>query len=146
MKTTLLTSIAIVGIAGIVFGSAETELKAIEQQWADAYVKGDVAALKSIEGDDWTLVDSNGTTSTRAQDVKDLEDKIFVCKSMVFSDIKVYSMGENFAYVTGLLKMTATYKGKDISGDYRGVDVFERKDNKWQARYSQLTKVEKAKE
>jgi ketosteroid isomerase-like protein len=147
MKISLLASVMIAGLAAVALASpAETELKALEQQWLDAYIKGDTAFLKTVEAEDWTLADSDGTTLTKAQDIKELGDKTFVCKSASMSDVKVKMLGDNFAYVTGVLKMRATYKGNDISGDYRSIDVFEKKDNKWQALYSQITKVKKEKE
>jgi hypothetical protein len=147
MKTPLLASLIIASLASVTFAaSAETELRTLEDQWIDAYVKGDSAFLKTIEADDYVLVESDGNTTTKAQDVKDLTDKNFVCKAGSLSDVKVVMLGENAAYVTATLKMTATYKGKDISGDYRGVDIFENKDGKWQVHYSQLSKVKKDKE
>ena len=87
----------------------ETELKALDQHWLDAYVKGDTAFLKTVEAEDWTLTDSDGTIMTKAQDIKELEDKTFVCKSASMSDVKVKMLGDNFAHVTGVVKMTATY-------------------------------------
>jgi ketosteroid isomerase-like protein len=57
--------------------------------------------------------------------------------------MNVRMLGDNFAYVTGLQTLKATYKGENISGQYRYLDVFEKKDNKWQAIASQVTKVEK---
>jgi ketosteroid isomerase-like protein len=147
MKISFITSLMIAGLARVALGSpAETELKALDQQWLDAYVKGDTAFLKTAEAEDWTLAYSDGTIMTKAQDIKELGDKTFVCKSASMSDVKVKMLGDNYAYVTGVVKMTAAYKGNDINGDYRGIDVFEKKDNKWQALYSQITKIRKEKE
>jgi ketosteroid isomerase-like protein len=147
MKTSLITLLMVAGLATAGFGaSAETELKALTQQWLDAYVKGDAAFLKTVEADDWTFIDSDGTTVTKAKDVKELEDKTFVCKSASASDVKVKAMGENNAYVTATVKMSGTYKGEDFSGDFRAIDVYEKKGGKWQAVYSQITKVGKEKE
>jgi ketosteroid isomerase-like protein len=147
MKLSLLTSLMIAGLATMAFGgSAETDLKALTQQWLDAYVKADTAALKTIEADDWTFVDSDGTTMTKAQDIKELGDKTFVCKSASASDVKVKAMGDNHAYVTATVKMAGTYKGEEFSGEYRATDIFEKKDGKWQAVHSQITKVKKDKE
>ena len=42
-----------------------------------------------------------------------------------------------------MLKMSGTDDGKEFSGDYRAIDVFEKKDGKWKAVDSQLTKVKK---
>lgn len=144
MKTALLAVILIASITGVAFGSPESELKALEQQWIDAYAKGDTAFLKTIEADDWMFIGSDGAVSTKAQDIKDLEDKNFVLKSSSISEIKVTLLGDNHAYVTTLWDMASgTYKGTDMSGQYRTLDIFEKKNNKWQAKYSQLTKVKK---
>ena len=137
----------IAGLATIAFGgSAESDLKELTQKWLDAYVKADTAALKNIEADDWTFVDSDGTTMNKAKDLKELEDKTFVCKSAAASDVKVKAMGDNNAYVTATVKMTGSYKGEDFSGEFRAVDIYEKKDGKWQAVYSQITKVGKDKD
>jgi ketosteroid isomerase-like protein len=137
----------IAGLATAAFGgSADNDLKALTQQWLDAYVKADTAFLKTVEADDWSFVDSDGTTVTKAQDIKELGDKTFVCKSASASDVKVKAMGDNHAYVTAAIKMAGTYKGEDFSSEFRSIDVFEKKDGKWQAVYSQITKVGKGKD
>jgi ketosteroid isomerase-like protein len=142
MKISLLTAVMVAGLATVVLGSpADTELKALEQQWLDAYVKADTAFLKTIEAEDWMLVD--GAITNKAKDIKELGDKTFVCKSASMSDIKVKAMGDNAAYATGMVKMAGTYKGKEFSSDFRAVDIFEKKDGKWQAVYSQITKIDK---
>lgn len=146
MKTTLLTLVMVAGLATAGFGAAETELKALEQQWLDAYVKADTAFLKTVEADDWSLVDSDGTVMNKAQDIKELGDKTFVCKSATMSDANVKMIGENGAYITGTVKMSGSYKGKDFNETFKVVDIFEKKGGKWQATYSQITKIGKEKE
>ena len=144
MKISLLTSVLVAGLAAIALGSpAESEIKALETQWLDAYVKADAAFLKTVEADDWMFVDSDGSITTKAQDIKDVTDKVFVCKSASMSDVKVKTMGDNFACATGVVKMAGTYKGKEFNSEFRAVDIFEKKDGKWQATYSQLTKIGK---
>jgi ketosteroid isomerase-like protein len=146
MKISLLTAIMISGLATIAFASPEAELKAIEQQWSDAYIKGDVAALKTIEADDCATTEPDGKVITKAQDIKAVEDKTFVVKSAMLSDLKVRSLGDNYGCVTGVTKLTGTEEGKDISGDYRFMDIFEKKAGKWQAIASQVTRISKEKE
>ena len=144
MKLTLITAVMIAGLATVAFGSsAETELKALEQQWSDAYKKGDTAVLKTVEAEDWTLIDPEGTTTTKAQDIKELGDKTFVVKESTNSDVKVRMLGDNHAAITGSAKMSGLYKNKEFSGEYRFLDIFEKKDGKWQAIMSQVTKVQK---
>jgi uncharacterized protein (TIGR02246 family) len=133
-----------VSLVSAAFGaSADAELKAIEQQWLDAYMKSDAAFIKNLEADDYSIIESDGTVTTKAQDVKATTDKTFVLKSASMSDVKVRMLGDNYAVVTAMLKMSGTEDGKDFSGDYRGTDVFEKKNGKWMAVASQLTKVGK---
>lgn len=146
MKKYLIITLITAGLATIVLGSpADTELKALEQQWSDAYMKGDSSVLKTVEAEDWTVVDPEGNVLTKAQDIKELEDKTFVVKTGSLSEVKVRMLGENHACVTGMSKSTGTYKGKEFSGDFRFLDLFEKKDGKWQAIMSQVTKIKKEK-
>ena len=142
MKTTLLTLVMVAGLATAGFGgSADTELKALEQQWLDAYMKSDASFLKNNEAEDYTIVEPDGAVSTKADDVKSVTDKKFILKSATMSDFKCRMLGDNAAVVTCILKMSGTDEGKEFSGDFRAIDVFEKKDGKWMAVASQLTKV-----
>jgi len=105
-------------------------LKAIEQQWLDAYIKGDAAFIKGVEADDYTIVEPDGSVSTKADDVKAVTDKKFVLKTATMSDFKCRMLGDSHAVVTAAIKITGTDDGEDISGDYRAMDVFEKKDGK----------------
>ena len=137
----------VAGLATAGFGaSAETELKAIEQQWLDAYIKSDAAFIKNVEAEDYTIVEPDGTMTTKAQDVKSVTDKKFVLKSATMSDFKCRMLGDNNAVVTAMLKMSGSDDGTEFSGDYRAIDVFEKKDGKWLAVASQITKIQKEKE
>lgn len=142
MKATLITVAMVLGLAATGFGaSAEAELKAIEQQWLDAYMKGDASFLKTAEAEDYSITEPDGTVSTKADDIKSLTDKTFALKSATMSDFKCRMLGENAAVVTATLKMSGSADGHEFSGDYRALDVFEKKDGKWMAVASQLTKV-----
>jgi ketosteroid isomerase-like protein len=144
MKTSLLTFLMVAGLATAGFGAgAADELKTIEQQWLDAYMKSDAAFIKNLEAEDYSIVEPDGAVSTKAQDVKSTTDKTFVLKSATMSDFKCRMIGDNCAVVTCMLKMSGSDDGKEFSGDYRGTDVFEKKSGKWMAVASQLTKVAK---
>jgi ketosteroid isomerase-like protein len=144
MKRTLITLVMAVSLASAAFGAgADAELKAIEQQWLDAYMKSDPAFIKALEAEDYSIIEPDGAVSTKAQDVKSTTDKTFVLKSATMSDFKCRMLGDNAAVVTCMLKMSGTDDGKEFSGDYRGTDVFEKKNGKWMAVASQLTKVAK---
>src|SRR5438270_12979908 len=107
MKTTLITLLMVLGLATVGFGAgADAELKTIEQQWLDAYMKSDAAFIKNLEADDYSIVEPDGAVSTKAQDVKSVTDKTFILKSGTMSDFKCRMLGDNNAIVTCMLKMS----------------------------------------
>ena len=66
MKTSLITLLMVLGLATVGFGAgADAELKTIEQQWLDAYIKSDPAFIKNLEADDYSIVEPDGTVSTK---------------------------------------------------------------------------------
>ena len=142
MKTTLATLFAVLGLATVSFAAgAEDELKKIEQQWIDAYMKSDPAFVKSIEADDYWSIEPDGAVSTKEQDVKSVTDKTFVLKTCTMSDVKIRMIGDNAAVVTAMLKMSGTDEGEAFDGNYRATDVFEKKGGKWLAVSTQITKI-----
>jgi len=144
MKRTVIGMLMVLGFATAGFGAgAEAELKTLEQQWLDAYMKSDPAFIKGIEAEDWSVIEPDGSVSSKETDVKAVTGKTFVLKSATMSEFKCRMIGENAAVVTVMMKMSGTEDGKDFSGDFRGTDVFEKKNGKWMAVASELTKVEK---
>jgi len=142
MKTSLITLVMVLGLTATGFGaSAEAELKKIEQDWLDAYIKSNAEYIKGVEADDYSMTEPDGSVSTKADDVKSVTEKKFVLKTATMSDFKCRMLGDNAAVITAMLKLTGTDDGEEISGDFRAIDVFEKKDGKWQSVASQLTKV-----
>jgi ketosteroid isomerase-like protein len=144
MKTSLMISVLLVSLATFAIAAGvEDELKALEQQWADAYLRGNTAVLEEIEADEYKLIDPSGIVATKARDIEELREKKFVVRSTSSNELNVRMLGDNFAYATGLQTLKGAYKGEDISGQYRFLDIFEKRGNKWQALISQVTRVEK---
>ena len=142
MKTSLITLVLAVGVATVGLGaSAEAELKKIEQDWLDAYIKSDASVITNVEADDYSITEPDGSVSTKADDVKSVTEKKFILKTATMSDFKCRMLGDNAAVVTAMLKLTGTDNGEAISGDFRALDVFEKKNGKWQSVASQMTKV-----
>lgn len=123
----------------------EKDVLQLEAQWTKAIQSKDTAALERLLASDYTMVDASGKTLTKGQEIANYRNGALKLDSFATSGQKViiYIGG---AVVTG----TATIKGKhgkeDISGEYRFVDVLERRKSGWEAVYSQLTKVETEKD
>ena len=146
MKNPVLTVAVVVALGATSFAqggktsnaSVEKAINAVEQQWADADVKGDAAKLSALMADDLTDISWDGATSTKAQDVDALRSGKSKFTEVTNSDIKVRSYG-NIAVDTGIVTLKGTADGKDISGRYAFTDVWKNNGGKWQCVASQIT-------
>lgn len=125
-------------------GKAATEhvIKKLEGDWAVALVERDEAALDRIVSPDWVLTDPMGGLMTRAQAEADLKTGILKFELIKFDELKVRVYGDA-AIVYGLDTENSQYKGRDMSGQYRFTDVFVKRDGRWQAVSTQVTRVVK---
>jgi len=121
----------------------EKDIRDLEAQWTKAIQSKDAAALELVLASDYTLVDSNGKTVTRAQEIARCGNGNGEVKVSSFSSsvqkVTIYIGG---AVVSGTATVKARKGKEDVSGEYRFVDVLERRKEGWQAVFSQLTKVE----
>jgi len=110
--------------------TVEQDLMQLEQKLADAFVKGDMAFFGSHLAENATLTDPGGMVNTKAQLEADVKSGALKLESSKIDDMKVQLHGDT-AIVTYKTTDKGKYKGIDISGDYRWIDVFVKKDGKW---------------
>ncbi len=130
-------------------GAIEAELMRIENDWPRIIKEHDVATVRLIEADDAIFVYPDGSLGDKAQDVKDMEAGSLSADSWEVLDLKVNVLDNDSAVVTGRnLVKGGKYKmpdGKtqDISGEYRYVDTFVRRNGQWQVVAGAATPVQK---
>lgn len=112
-------------------GGVEQELIKLENEWADAWVKRDVAFFDRIMADDYTWTSPWGDVSTKAQDLALVKSGQDVVKSWVLADMKVRVYGDA-AVVTGRDTVKETYKGEDVSGQHRWTHTWVKRAGRWQ--------------
>jgi ketosteroid isomerase-like protein len=112
-------------------GGVEQELIKLENEWADAWVKRDVAFFDRIMADDYTWTSPWGDVSTKAQDLALVKSGQDVVKSWVLADMKVRVYGDA-AVVTGRDTVKETYKGEDVSGQHRWTHTWIKRAGRWQ--------------
>ncbi|MBK8476572.1 MAG: DUF4440 domain-containing protein [Opitutaceae bacterium] len=119
--------------------SVEQELVALENAWAAAYVAADVKMLDRLEAEEWICTSAKGEVIGKADDLRDLADGSFKATVFEMSDLKVQIYGDT-AVITGRQTEKATYKGEDASAVHRITDVWLRRDGRWQAIASHLSR------
>ena len=116
----------------------EAELTKMENDWPRIIKEHDAAAIRRMEADDAVFVYPDGSIGDKAQDIKDTESGALSADSWEVADLKVIVLDKDSAVVTGRsIVKGGKYKmpdGKvqDISGEYRWVDTFARRNGQWQ--------------
>jgi hypothetical protein len=124
--------------------NAETEktVMKIEQDMSAALTKPDAAAAESMLADSYYVVNPDATTQTKTQFVADMKSGDLKLESNKLDDMKVQVADADMAVVTYRSNDKGSYKGQDISGQYRWTDVLVKRGGKWLFAVSQGTKIE----
>ncbi|HEX4160758.1 MAG TPA: nuclear transport factor 2 family protein [Rhizomicrobium sp.] len=120
--------------------ATQQKLVDMEAAWSKAMVAKDTAAVSSIVGDDWTGQNPGGKMEDKTNLIADIKSGTAVATEMTNHDVHVRVMG-NMAVVQGADNEKSSYKDKDTSGAYTWMDVFAKRDGKWVAIASQVTKT-----
>src|SRR4030095_5790506 len=79
----------------------EAEVLKLDREWANVIKTYDVEAMRRIEADDVILVYPDGTTGTKADDIRDVEARNITVDSFEVADPKVTVLSADAAFVTG---------------------------------------------
>jgi ketosteroid isomerase-like protein len=116
----------------------EADLTRIEMDWPRIIKEKDAAAVRRVEADDVVLVYPDGQIGNKDRDIKDIEGGALSFDAWELSDIVVKVLDNDAAVVTlhatvkGGKYKPADGKSQDISGQYRSVDTFVRRNGQWQ--------------
>jgi ketosteroid isomerase-like protein len=119
---------------------AASTLKALDAKLTDAFKAGDFEMLGKYFADDYILVDPRGGLHSKKQHLKYLTDGTAKFKELNETDVNVKVFGDT-AVVTGLLQVTGTVEGKEISPEYRWTRVYNKSGDMWQCVLEQHTYV-----
>ena len=121
----------------------EATVKKIEQELTDSLLKSDPSAFEKYLSSDYLGVGPDGVTQNKSELMSDIKSGTLKLESSTMSDIKVQVADPDMAVVIYRTNDKGTYKGKDITGEYRWLDVFVKRDGKWQVAIDQGTPIAK---
>ena len=116
----------------------EAEITRIENDWPRIVKEHDAAAVRRFEADDAVFVYPDGSLGGKDQDIKDIGSGALSADSWEVSEvaIKVLDKDSAIATVRSVVKggkyRTPDGKTNDMSGEYRSVDTFVRRNEQWQ--------------
>ena len=120
-------------------GGDERAIAQIEQDWAAAMVKGDLAVLESNLANEWTLTE-DGQVTTRAQALDGFKSGTYKVESATVRDVSVHVVGDA-AIATMVVETKGTLMGKPVPPLARSTDFFVKRDGRWQAVSTQNTTI-----
>lgn len=126
------------------------EIMKIENDWPRIIRERDGAAVRRLEADDVMIVYPDGSAGNKEQDIKDIEAGMITFDSWDITDMKVNVIDNDAAVATFLITVTngklKTPDGRtqDISGKYRAMDTFARRNNQWQVVASAITPLSRS--
>ena len=124
---------------------AEKAVTKMEQDLSAALMKNDASALDSSIAADSFFVAPDGTTQSKAEFLADVKSGDLKLTQNQLSEMKVQAADADMAVVTYRSNDKGSYKGEDITGEYRWMDVFVKRDGKWLLISSQGTPIAKNK-
>lgn len=126
----------------------EAEILKLEREWADANKSHNAEAVKRLVADDAVIVYPDGSTASKADEVRTIESGAITAEAFDMIDPKVTVIDADTAFISGrsVIKngkyaVPNQKKPIDISGEYRFLDVYAKRDGKWLAVASQATKI-----
>lgn len=127
------------------------EITRLENDFPRIIREKDGAALRRLEADDLMSVYPDGNAGNKEQDIKDIEAGLMTFDSWDISNMKVNVINSDTAAATflitvvnGKIKSPDGKATQNISGKYRVIDTFVRRNGQWQLVASGITPLSPA--
>ena len=121
----------------------EATVKKIEQEMLDGILKSDTSPAEKYLTGDYLGIGPDGVTQNKSEFLSDIKSGALKLESSKYSDMKVQVGDADMAVVVYRSDDKGTYRGKDVTGQYRWLDVFVKRDGKWQIAIDQGTQIAK---
>lgn len=113
--------------------------KALEE-FDQATVRNDIPTLARLVADDYVLVNSDSSLQDKQSYLADFKVPGFKVEPYVMEQ-RVERLWDNTAVIGGVIHLKWTLDGKREARLLRVVHVWARRDDRWRATYTQLTRV-----
>ena len=137
------TSAGVLRGASAQAGDSNAVIAALTRQadaWDKAIVRKDRAAIDANMADDFRSIDGTGTVETKPAFVDGLMDAKLTIDPYAVEDFDVRLFGD-VALLSGRTKMTGRFDGKPFTSHYRYIDVYAKRNGRWQIVSVQITRL-----
>ena len=104
---------------------AKRQVEALEEQWRQAQLIGDVAAMDKLLSDDYIGITMTGQVNTKTQQLDRMRMHKIALTKLDLGDRQVKLVG-SIAIVTSRAEVEGTNEGAPVRGTYRYTRVYQR--------------------
>jgi len=104
---------------------AKRQVEALEEQWRQAQLAGDVAAMDKLLSDDYIGISMTGQVNTKTQQLDRMRLKKIALTKLDLGDRQVKLIG-SIAIVTSRAEVEGTNEGVPVKGTFRYTRVYQR--------------------
>jgi ketosteroid isomerase-like protein len=104
---------------------AKRQVEALEEQWRQAQLSGDVATMDSLLSDDYIGISMTGQVNTKMQQLDRMRTHKFALSKLDLGEMQVKLVGA-IAIVTSRAEVEGTNEGIPVKGTYRYTRVYQR--------------------
>ena len=147
MKSVKLIALVLVTICLLVVplawsqgGTVEEQVKALADQFSQAFGKADTGFMEKYFADDYTAIHGDGKLTTKAQEIESYKSGALKYESIDVRERKIRAYVDT-AVVIWLVSSKGTYGGKSFSADFRVTDVWVKQKGNWKFVAFQVTRI-----
>ncbi len=111
-------------------GNVEDQVKALSDQFSQAFGKADTGFMEKYFADEFTGIHSDGKLSTKAEEIDNVKSAALKWASVDIHERKLRVYGDT-AVVIVLASSTGTLGGEPYSGDFRTTQVWVKQKGNW---------------
>src|SRR5271156_1937365 len=105
--------------------AAKQQVEALEEQWRQAQLAGDVATMDKLLSDDYIGISVTGQVNTKMQQLDRMRSHKFALTKLELGEMQVKLVG-SIAIVTSRAEVEGTNDGVPIQGTFRYTRVYQR--------------------
>jgi ketosteroid isomerase-like protein len=140
-RLVLLAALAAPAFASATPADDTRDIERVERELCDAFRTGDAAAIAKLEDETYTLTNTRGEVTTRADDVADAKKGEIRYTEFRNHDTTMRLYGDA-AIRLGITSIKGTASGKPFVLDVRFTDTYVRRADGWKIAASHATRIE----
>jgi uncharacterized protein (TIGR02246 family) len=122
-------------------GSGRAQIDRAQEEYRAALLSADTATLSRIWTDDYTFTNGSGMHLNKNDRLKNVKTGATDLQSVTEREREVRVYGGYTAIITGMVTIKGRYSEQAGSGNYRYINVWIKRDGRWQMAANQITPI-----